>query len=64
MNAKKTYEAPEFVELGSIVESTGHCSDGCDHDSVIHPDEFKSSGTAELSGDTKGGENEVVAIGC
>ncbi len=40
----KQYTSPEFVDFGSIVAKTGHCSSGCDHDSVLHPDEFKSSG--------------------
>lgn len=40
----KHYTSPELVDFGSIVEKTGHCSSGCDHDSVVHTDEFKSSG--------------------
>ena len=64
MTEKKAYETPEIAELGSIVESTGHCSSGCDHDSVLHPDEFKSSGGVERGGGDDSGSDDLVAIGC
>lgn len=37
------YVKPEAFELGSIVALTGHCTSGCDHDTLVHPNEYKSS---------------------
>lgn len=42
---QENYTTPELVRFGAIAALTGHCSDGCDHDSLLHPDEFKSTDT-------------------
>ena len=35
------YVSPRIFDLGSLVDRTGHCSSGCEHDAVLHPEEFK-----------------------
>jgi hypothetical protein len=39
----RPYSKPDLIGLGRVADHTGHCSTGCDHDSVVHPDEFKKA---------------------
>lgn len=43
----RTYCTPDLVRLGRVAEHTGHCTEGCDHDSEVHPDEYKSATEVE-----------------
>jgi len=38
---QKVFSTPQIVSLGKVTAMTGHCSSGCDHDSMLHPNEFK-----------------------
>lgn len=43
-NMNETYQKPEILDLGNVVELTGECSEGCGFDNILQTGFVKDDG--------------------